>query len=273
MERTRKRLSLLAMAGGSALLLLAVTAGFARSGSAAAPQQAPRNTSPPTITGIPQEGQTLRGNRGEWANNPTDFNFQWRRCNRNGGSCSNISGANGATYRLSSVDVGDTIRFRVEAVNGDGRTFASSVPTAVIRPAAQPPPPARGCAAAAPVQVASISPPDRLNIDGQSISPRVVGRSTRTITVRLHVSCRGKSVQGAIVYAAGVPFNQFTIPDEQPTGADGWAQLTMTQLSGFPAARRQQLLVVFGRARKAGEPVLAGISTRRLISFPVDLRR
>jgi hypothetical protein len=74
------------------------------------------------------------------------------------------------------------------------------------------------------------------------------------------------------VYVAAVPFNRFTVPAEQLTAADGWAQLTMTQLSGYPAARRQQLLVVFARASRATN-ALGGVSTRRLVSFPVDLRR
>ncbi len=101
----------------------------------------------------------------------------------------------------------------------------------------------------------------------------MVGRSSQTVTVRAHVSCNGKPVQGALVLAEAVPFNQYTRPTEAATGADGWAQLTMTQLSGFPAAGRQQLLVVFFRARKSGENLLGGVSTRRLVSFPVDLRR
>jgi hypothetical protein len=102
----------------------------------------------------------------------------------------------------------------------------------------------------------------------------VVGRSTQDLQARFHVSaCSGRSVQGALVYVTAVPFSQFSIPAETPTGSDGWATLTMHQLGGFPAARNQQLLVLFARARKSGEDPLGGTSTRRLVSFRVDLGR
>ena len=89
--------------------------------------------------------------------------------------------------------------------------------------------------------------------------------------MRFHVSCKGKSVQGALVYVTAVPYNQFAIPAEQQTGSDGWAQLTMNRANAFPAAKSQQLLVMFVRARKAGEDLLGGISARRLVSFKVNL--
>jgi hypothetical protein len=46
----------------------------------------------------------------------------------------------------------------------------------------------------------------------------------------------------------------------------------MSRLSGFPAARTQQLFVVFLRARRPVDPVTGGISTRLLVSFHVAFR-
>jgi hypothetical protein len=264
----RKRIVWVTLAG--ALVVLAAIAGGLAETGGAAPQAPPANTAPPTISGTAQEGSTLTTSNGSWTNSPTSFTYQWRRCDENGGACSNIGGATERTYTLRRPDVGNTIRSRVTARNADGSTASTSVPTAVVRAAPAPP---SGCAGNAPIQIANVAPPERLSIDGQSISPTVVGRSSQTITVRVHVACDGKSVQGALVLVEVVPFNQYNSPGEATTGADGWAQVTMTQLSGFPAARQQQLLVAFLRARKAGENVLGGVSTRRLVSFPVDLRR
>jgi hypothetical protein len=263
-----KRTRLLVWPLVGTLLMLASIAAVAEVGGVA-PQAPPGNQSPPTISGTPQEGSTLTANNGTWTGSPTSFEYQWRRCDENGGSCSNIGGATERTYLLRRPDVGNTIRVRVTARNADGSNAATSVPTAVVRAA----PAASGCAGAAPIPIASVAPPERLSIDGQSITPSIVGRSSRSITIRVHVACDGKAVQGALVLVEVVPFNQYNSPGEATTGADGWAQVTMSQLSGFPAARQQQLLVAFLRARKPGENVLGGVSTRRLVSFPVDLRR
>lgn len=268
MNRKRNR----PLLAGTILLLVALAVGLAAKGTAAT-QVAPSNESPPTLTGTPEVGKTLTASPGRWkGTEPITFVYRYQRCDKDGGSCFTGGSTTQKTYTLTEADLGKTVRVRVTATNKDGSATATSAPTAVIR-AATAPPPAAGCTGNAPIQIARVATPERLTVDGQSINPSIVGRSTQSVTLRFHVSCKGKAVQGALVYATAVPFNQFTVPAEQPTGADGWAQVTMTQLSGFPAATSQQLLVVFVRARKAGEDPLGGVSTRRLVSFPVDLRR
>jgi hypothetical protein len=243
---------------------------------AAATAAKPTNQRPPTISGVAEVGQTLTANEGDWTGSPTDYDYAWTRCDADGGSCSLISGANRKTYTLKEVDKGNTLRVRVTAQNADGRTTATTVPTAVVRQPLAPPKPTTGCdrTGSGPVPVAELDPPNRLSVDRQSLAPPVVGGSTNDLVVRFHVSaCGGKPVQGALVYVTAVPYNQFTVPNETPTGADGWAELHMGRLRGYPATSKQQLLVMFVRAREPGKDVLGGISTRRLVSFPVDLQR
>lgn len=256
-------------------VLAAVTLGaFATAAGlgTAARQAAPVNTAPPTISGTAQQSQTLTTTNGTWTGpSPITYRYQWLRCNRNGNGCNPISGATNQTYTLRGADVGSTLRARVTATNPDGSTSATSAPTAVVTGSG---PGATGCpTGTGPVSVASIAPPARLTIDGQSLAPSPVGRSAQTLTARFHVSaCGGRAVQGALLYVTAVPYNQFSIPPEQATGADGWAQLSLNRLGGYPATPRQRLLVAFVRARKQGETLLGGVSTRRLVSFPVNLR-
>ena len=94
----------------------------------------------------------------------TDYNDFWMRCDKDGGSCANISGANDRNgYVLKGVDVGNTIRFKVEARNADGSTFASSVPTARHQAATTPPPPVtNGCTKTGGTVPSRVSPRPRV---------------------------------------------------------------------------------------------------------------
>ena len=132
------------------------------------------------------------------------------------------------------------------------------------------PPVVNGCSkTGGTIPISGVAPPARLTIDQTQISPSTITYGTRSLTARFHVSACGGSVEGALVYVTAVPYGQFGIPNEQPTGSDGWATLQFTAKAGFPVSNKQQLLVMFVRARKSGENLLGGISTRRLVSFRV----
>src|SRR5262249_7867229 len=98
----------------------------------------PANTVRPSISGTAQEGKTLTGNRGSWTNNPTAYDYSWRRCDRSGDDCRTIGSARETSYTLADDDAGRTIRFQVRARNPSGSDGASSAPTAVVRAAAPP---------------------------------------------------------------------------------------------------------------------------------------
>jgi hypothetical protein len=270
---TLGRSSKRALAGAAAVTALA---GLLASAVAARTQANPKPISHPTVSGDPKQGHVLHGDRGEWQGHPTDFNVYWQRCGRDGHGCGEIGDTAGVyDYRLTAQDVGTTLRFRVGAANGGARTWTSSPQTAIVVAGSQAPAPApTGCPTPSdPEQVTSISAPARLLVDGVQSDPTPVPGSTQSLVLRFHVSSTcGGSVQGALVYATVTPYFEFTTPPEQPTGADGWVEFRLDRLSGFPVNARQTRLLVFVRARKSGESLLAGISTRRLVSVPVALR-
>jgi acid phosphatase len=93
----------------------------------------PVNTSPPTISGTAQQGQTLTESHGSWTNEPTSYTYQWQQCDSSGGTCHAIVGATSQTYLLGAADVGHTIRVQETAHNAGGASSpASSAVTAPV---------------------------------------------------------------------------------------------------------------------------------------------
>jgi hypothetical protein len=85
----------------------------------------PVNASPPTASGVAQQGGTLTASTGSWSNNPSSYAYQWMRCK--GSSCAAIPGATGQSYTLSAADVGFAIAVQETATNagGDGAAVIS----------------------------------------------------------------------------------------------------------------------------------------------------
>jgi hypothetical protein len=93
----------------------------------------PSSTSPPTISGTPQQGQTLNASTGSWSGTtPLTYTYQWQRCDSSGGSCTSVAGATATSYLLASADVGSTMRVSVTASNSVGSAAAASAATPVI---------------------------------------------------------------------------------------------------------------------------------------------
>jgi hypothetical protein len=337
---------------GLALVLCLVFAAVATGATSAVPS----NTRLPSISGKAQDGRLLTGYHGQWTGSPTSYAYQWQSCDRAGGDCANIAGADSRRYTVSSGDVGHTLRVAVTATNADGSSSATSKHTGVVVATGSAPIPTRlpslagstqqgstltadhgawtgtqpirfdytwqrcdahgnGCVTfiahsasttytlggsdlghtmrievtatnargsrsvfsnatavvdapkppATTIAIGNVSLPDRLVIDKVSFSPNPLTSRNTAIVARFHVAdTKGLSVQGALVYAIGLPYGWTYNAPEQPTGADGWATITIQPTRAIPI-RRGAALVLFVRARKPGDNLLAGVSTRRLV--------
>jgi hypothetical protein len=130
-----RRTRLTARAGVALAAVLWLLIGVAA--AIAAPSTAPVSIDPPTITGTARVGEILTARNGTWDSAPTTFRYRWLRCNQLGNSCVLLA-ADGQTYRLGQVDVGNTLRVRVTAVNADGSTNARSEQSDVVQSNAAP---------------------------------------------------------------------------------------------------------------------------------------
>jgi hypothetical protein len=254
-----RKLQFLLVAGlASALTALATVAGLAE----AEPAVIPTNTEDPAVVGTAQDGQLVVARDGEWSGtNPMTFTYQWQRCNSAGAGCAAISGATAKVYRVATADVGNRLRVQVTARNASGSRTATTAPTsAVDRPAGA----TRIADGRYSIPVTSVNVPDRLIVSGVEFAPTVL-RSRRAFTGRFRVTdTRGYVVRDAIVLVTGVPLGWINAPQEIKTNADGLATLQLQPTTRLRLVRGGSM-VMFIRARKEGDNILAGISSRRLV--------
>ena len=231
-------------------------------GIVAATGQAPKNTSAPTISGTAKEASVLTVDKGGWTGTqPITFTYQWQRCDATGGNCADIAAATAATYTTTATDVAAVLRVNVTATNSRGATIATSGESGIVVPAT----PAGGAGHA--ISVAQVSLPNRLIVDNVKFAPTAI-TSRSEVVARFHVSdTRGFSIQGALVFALGLPYGWTVGAPEIATDSTGWATITMHPTRAMPL--RRGALVIFVRARKTGDSLLAGVSTRRLVQVSI----
>ena len=258
------------------------TAGVQSTSTTTQPLQAPVSSRLPTILGTAARGQTLTATTGIWTGTaPLLFGYEWVRCGADGGTstgtgCSAIAGATGTQYIPAADDVGRRLRVRVTARNTVGTATAVSDATALVQATVtsqpQPPPPGPALPPDAvrlpngkySVPVTSVSPPERLVIDQVVFVPNPVRSRVRPFELRVHVvDTRGYAVRGALVFARSTPLLTSTL-GEQPTGRDGWLRLRVTPKATFPLDDGVNVQFWI-RVRKQTDPLLAGVSSRRLV--------
>ena len=254
----RKVQLVLAAGAASVLTALAMVVGMAE----AQPAVAPTNTENPAVVGTPQDGQLLAAKDGEWSgDNPMTFTYQWQRCDGNGANCANIEGATSKVYRVATADVDRRVRVNVTARNSTGsRTEATAATAAVSRPTGA----QRLADGRYSIPASSVNMPDRLVLTGLQFTPSVL-RSRQPFTGRFRVTdTRGYVVRDAIVLVTGVPLGWINAPQEVTTNVDGYATIQLQPTTRLRLVRGGSM-VMFVRARKQGDDLLAGISTRRLV--------
>jgi hypothetical protein len=237
---------------------------------AAAQTAAPKNTKEPSVRGTPRQGQTLAADVGGWSGTaPIAFAYEWLRCDGNGNNCLSLNGQTKSTFVPGASEVSTRVRVRITAKNSAGTAVATSNPTAAVQSGGSAPQALPAGAIKLPngkysIPASSVSLPARLIVDGISFTPNPVRSRGTSIELRVHVvDTRGFAVRDALVFARSTPIVTSSMSN-QPTGQDGWVTLRLTPRASFPLARGHNVQF-FVRARKAGENLLAGVSTRRLV--------
>jgi len=231
---------------------------------------APTNTASPSIAnaGGLTTGAVATGSNGSWVSDQSiSYSYSWSLCDGAGKNCKTIAGETRSSHAIPDSEAGSTLVFSVRASNGHGTTTANSAATAPIKP---------GLPAGAirlpdgkiSIPAASVDPPQRLVISDVAFSPTII-RNRNTFTSRYRITdTRGYVIRDALVYTVALPYNYAHPAAETPTGTDGYAVINITPTTTLPLSKGTTI-VFFVRARKANDPLLAGVSNRRLVQIRV----
>ena len=196
------------------------------------------------------------------------FSYQWKRCDAAGNACTDASGVIATNTALTVADVGKTLRGVVYARNPSGATTsATSAPSGVVAAVSGPVGAITLANGRISVPAASVSLPVRLIISNVKFTPvRLAGRAAFTLKVWVTDS-HGRAVRDALVLATTIRYGWAGQPAETRTGADGTVVFNLTPTTNMPL--RNAALLTFLRARKDGDDMLGGISTRRLVQVSI----
>ena len=104
---------------------------------------APKNVTPPAITGTPRQATALSASTGTWSPAGASYSYVWERSFDGGATWTAIAGATASTYTPGASDIGTRLRVTVTATNPYGVASASSAavgPVASGAPVATSPP-------------------------------------------------------------------------------------------------------------------------------------
>jgi hypothetical protein len=234
---------------GLAVTLLAVVAvvAFAAFGDAATNDAAPSNSTPPTISGTPQEGQALSATSGSWnGTTPMSFAYQWRRCDTAGTACSDIAGAKAETYAVQSSDVDHTLRVQVTATNsaGTGQATSDATQKVTAKPSATAPQ-----NTAAPAISGTVTEGQALTVSNGTWT------GTSPITYRYEWQrCNGQGVNCAPI--AGATTNTYTL-----TAADVGNKLQVLVMASNAGGESRKYSNQVGPVASAASKTTSGTTT------------
>ncbi len=96
------------------------------------------NNTPPSLSGTPEDSETLTATTGEWTGTgPITYSYQWVVC-RSEAPCAEAAGATESHFELTEDDIGATIQVTVTASSEAGEALATSAASATVTAAPAP---------------------------------------------------------------------------------------------------------------------------------------